>query len=214
MSPVRALPAELGAVRALIAEGLAEVNRAADDPEQFWIRSAITRLAAADATLADLLPRRRPRIASPAASLSRSSAAAALSATVLVAAVTAGGAALARAAGAGPGGALTVGGTLLLLTLYLAGSVRRREPTPTPPPPPDTPGLGLIAVPPALDRARVRLVSAALRRAGPANWPVPALRRAVAADPVLDRLAHADLLLCQAIDCLDRYLDDLEKDWP
>ncbi|BCJ42160.1 hypothetical protein GCM10010168_64620 [Actinoplanes ianthinogenes] len=202
MSPVRALPAELAAVRALIADGLAEIVRAADDREQFWIRSAITHLATADAILAELPGARR--------STSRRFAVA----TLMTAAVTAGGAALARAAGAGPGGVLAVCGAALLLTMYLARQVRPRGATPTLPSPPDSPGLGLIAVPASLERARGQLVSAALRRAGSANWPVPALRRAVAADPVLGRLAHADLLLCQAIDCLDRYLDDLEKQWP
>ncbi|WIM95208.1 hypothetical protein ACTOB_007289 [Actinoplanes oblitus] len=220
MSSARALPAELAAVRALIAEGLAEITRAADDPEQCWIRSAIERLAAADVTLAGVLARRFRTAASPPGTAPRVVARPAfvasfpLAASVVTASVTAAGAAVARAAGAGPGGVLTVCGALLLLALHVAGSWPRREVPPVPPPAPDTPGPGLVAVPASLERARVRLVSAALHRAGPANWPVPALRRAVAADPVLGRLAHADLLLCQAVDCLDRYLDGLEKDRP
>ena len=44
--------------------------------------------------------------------------------------------------------------------------------------------------------------------------PVPRLRVAARTDPTVRRLAHADLLLCQAIDCLERYLDDLAKGWP
>ncbi|MEU4428669.1 hypothetical protein AB0F81_49340, partial [Actinoplanes sp. NPDC024001] len=48
---VRALHAELNAVRALVADGLAEVTGAADDPGQFWIRSACARLTALDRVL-------------------------------------------------------------------------------------------------------------------------------------------------------------------
>jgi hypothetical protein len=201
MSSVRGLPAELCAVRALIADGLAEITRAADDLEQFWIRSAVARLAAADATLAGLTE-------SGAVPVSL------LITTAVTAGVVAGTAALARVAGAGPAGVLAACGLLLVAALHVTGLLRRRGVPPVVPSPPETPGLGLIEVPASLDRARVRLVSAALRRAGPVNWPVPALRRAVAADPALERLARADLQLCQAIDCLERYLDDLEKAWP
>jgi hypothetical protein len=65
----------------------------------------------------------------------------------------------------------------------------------------------LTALPEALARARVRLVSAALREAGSKHWRPPYLSRAVALQPVLFRLAEADMLLCQAIDCLEIYLD-------
>ncbi|BCY14232.1 hypothetical protein [Actinoplanes sp. L3-i22] len=196
MSPVRALPAELGAVRALIADGSAEIVRAAGDLDQFWIRSACDRLAAADAVLAGVLNRR------PAA-LS------VLATTIGTAAVAAGSAALARVLGGGLLVALGIA-ALVLIPVWLRP---RRSATPALPIASGPPGPGLTGVPLTLERARVRLVSASLRRAGRANWRAPALRRALGADPVLARLAEADLLLCQAIDCLDRYLDDLSKGW-
>lgn len=201
MPPARALPAELGAVRALIADGLTEVVRAADDLDQFWIRSACGRLAAADAVLAGLPGR-------------WSGARSGLITTVVTAAVAAGSAALTRAVGGGLPIALALTGLFLILAWHIAGVPRRRGTAATLPTPPETPGPGLVEVPFALERARVRLVSAGLRRAGRTNWRTPSLRRALAADPVLARLAEADLLLCQAIDCLERYLDDLSKDWP
>ncbi|MFI1992300.1 hypothetical protein [Actinoplanes sp. NPDC020271] len=201
MPSVRALPAEIGAVRALIADGYDEVIRRAGDLEQFWIRSACAQLAAADAELAAVPGRRTPVIS-------------VLTTTVVTAAVVAGSAALARATGGGLLAALTYSGLLLIMALHIAGVLRRRGTAPALPAPPDTPGPGLAEVPYALERARVRLVSATLRRAGRANWRAPALRRALDSDPVLGRLARADLQLCQAIDCLERYLDDLSKDWP
>ncbi len=201
MPPVRALPAEIGAVRALIADGFDEVIRESDDLDQFWIRSACGRLAAADAELAGLPGRFSPLLP-------------VLTTTVVTALVVAGSAALARVTGGGLLTALVVAGLLLIMALHIAGVLRRRGTAPALPPPPDMPGPGLTEVPSALERARVRLVSAGLRRAGRANWRAPALRRTLTADPVLARLARADLLLCQAIDCLERYLDDLSKDWP
>jgi hypothetical protein len=61
-------------------------------------------------------------------------------------------------------------------------------------------------------RARIRLVSAALRQAGAGNWAAPRLRRMIRTDQVIRRLAHADQLLCQAVDCIERHLDDQRKD--
>ncbi|MFC4068167.1 hypothetical protein [Actinoplanes subglobosus] len=71
---------------------------------------------------------------------------------------------------------------------------------------------GLAGVPDRLMRARVRLVSAALRHVGTAGWDTPQLRRAIRTDPMVRRLAHADQLLCQAVDCIERHLGDLRKD--
>ncbi|MDI6103178.1 hypothetical protein QLQ12_31680 [Actinoplanes sp. NEAU-A12] len=79
-----------------------------------------------------------------------------------------------------------------------------------PPTPADVPGLA--DVPDALLHARVRLVSAALRHVGADSWTAPQLRRAIRTDPVTRRLAHADQLLCQAIDCVERCLGDRRKD--
>ncbi|AEV87877.1 hypothetical protein ACWT_6866 [Actinoplanes sp. SE50] len=200
MSPVRALPAEVGAVRALIADGFAELT-GNGDVEQVWIRSACGRLAAADAVLAALLPR-------------RSALTSMLVNTAVTAVVVTLCAALATATKAPPAAVAMFSALVLAAALHLATVLRRRGVPPDLPPLPDSPGSGLVAVPFALERARVQLVSAGLRHAGRANWHTPALHRAMTTDPVLARLADADLLLCQAIDCLERYLDDAGKDWP
>ncbi|GAA0552186.1 hypothetical protein GCM10010172_38270 [Paractinoplanes ferrugineus] len=55
----------------------------------------------------------------------------------------------------------------------------------------------------ALTRARVRLVSAALRQVDPERWNAAHLARLARQDRVLSRIADADLLLCQAIDFLE-----------
>ena len=72
----------------------------------------------------------------------------------------------------------------------------------------------LAGVPGLLLTARVRLVSATLRQAGSGRWSPPELRHAARTDPAVRRLAEADLQLCQAVDCLERYVDDLAKGWP
>ncbi|MEV6342301.1 hypothetical protein [Actinoplanes sp. NPDC051851] len=203
--PVRSLPAELSAVRALVADGLAEIVGTAGDLDQFWIRTACSRLAEADAALAG-------------AAAAPSGPAPALITTLVSFVAVAGGAAIARAAGWSTAGTLVTAGALLSAALWVTVALRRRRPpvafTMPATAPGTTTGSGLVAVPEALLRARVRLVSAALRRVGSREWTTPALRRAIADDPVVARLADADMLLCQAVDCLERYLDDLAKGWP
>jgi hypothetical protein len=210
--PVRALHAELNAVRALVADGLAQVNGAAVDPGQFWIRSACTRLTALDGILVEVAG----GLATPAL---------AAAATVVSFGALALTAALAQAAGLAAGAVLIVLGLVLVTLAGTTFGVRRRvrvalgrrrlERAGTPPlgarPHDASAHIGLIVVPDALLRARVRLVSAALRQVGARHWTVPELRLAARTDPTVRRLAHADLLLCQAIDCLERYLDDLAK---
>jgi hypothetical protein len=265
---VRALPAELAAVRALVADGLAEIGDAGDTG-QVWIRSATARLTALDGVLTE--------------------AAGVLAAPVQVIAVTvatflvvAGSAAVSGALGLGSGGVLAVSGAALLITFMagprvsrhvytlvgrrrLALAAARMSPSPGRTAPSDAaparnaetgpagaaetglagvagpglagaagpglagaagPGLagaagtglagvagtGLAGVPDRLLRARVRLVSAALRHVGAGSWSTPELRRAIRTDPVVRRLAEADQLLCQAVDCVERHLGDLRKD--
>jgi hypothetical protein len=74
------------------------------------------------------------------------------------------------------------------------------------------PAGGLADVPEVLARARVRLVSAALREAGTKHWHVPDLRRAVAVEPTMVWLSRADELLCQSIDYLEEFLNGEGKD--
>ena len=64
----------------------------------------------------------------------------------------------------------------------------------------------LAEVPDELLRARVRLVSAALRRAGSGRWTVPVLVRLASDDRPIIRLAAADRALCQAVDFLEIHL--------
>ena len=71
---------------------------------------------------------------------------------------------------------------------------------------------GLADLPEVLARARVRLVSAALREAGSKHWQVARLRGAVAVEPTMRWLAQADQLLCQSIDYLEEYLAADGKD--
>ncbi|MBO3735966.1 hypothetical protein [Actinoplanes flavus] len=200
----RALHAELTAVRALVAEGLAGVGDAAG-AGQVWLRSACTRLTSLDGVLVEAAG----VVATPVWVV-------AVSAVTFAVVVLS--AAVAGMLGLGVTGALALPGTALLGALaagpwaarrvHIALGRRRLGPVPSPAPGAAT----LTEVSEQLLRARVRLVSAALRRAGADHWTVPHLRRAMRTDPVVRRLAHADLLLCQAIDCLDRYLGDLRKD--
>jgi hypothetical protein len=227
----RALPADLAAVRALVADGLAEMGDAGGTG-QVWIRSACARLTTLDGVLTE--------------------AAGVLAAPVQVAAVTvatflvvAGSAAFASALGLTGGGILAVSGLALLLLLAAVPYTGRRvlilvgrrrlalaavsparrpamaslpAPSPSDQPVRESPMLGrrpeagLVRATDRLLRARVRLVSAALRQAGAGNWTAQRLRRAIGTDPVIRRLAHADQLLCQAVDCLERHLVDQRKD--
>ncbi|MFC7527311.1 hypothetical protein [Actinoplanes sp. GCM10030250] len=212
--PGRALHAEIEAVRALVADGLAEVSAAAGDLEQFWIRSACLRLAAVDAALVEAAGRITVSVQVAVG-------------TVVSFGVVSGVAALGQVAGLGSGAVVVLAGVVLGVLvgtapmvghrvrvavgrrrLARAGRVGGAEPVGA-----GDAHIGLLVVPESLERARIRLVSATLREVGSGSWRVPQLRLAARTDPVR-RLAHADLLLCQAIDCLERYLDDLAKGWP
>ncbi|GIF35941.1 hypothetical protein [Actinoplanes xinjiangensis] len=210
----RPLPAELAAVRALVADGLAEIGDAGDTG-QVWLRSATARLTAFDQVVTEAAG----VLAAPTRLIL---------VTLATFLVVAGSAALAGALGLGSGGTLALSGTTLLImfaTIPWAGrhvytlTGRRRlaraaahlSPRPVRA---TSPEAGLAGVPDRLLQARVRLVSAALRQAGAGNWSAPELRRAIRTDPVVRRLAHADQLLCQAVDCVERHLGDLRKDPP
>ncbi|MEU4621364.1 hypothetical protein AB0G04_15515 [Actinoplanes sp. NPDC023801] len=231
----RTLPAELAVVRALVADGLAEIGDTGD-AGQVWVRTACARLTALDGVLTE--------------------ATGVLAAPVQIAAVTvatflvvAGSAAVAGALGLGGAGMPAVSAVALLILFTALPYAGRRVfamvglrrlaraaaspparlpvtalPAPSPSDPrnghepavPPGPGrrseAALVRVSDGLLRARVRLVSAGLRQAGAGNWDAPRLRRAIRSDPVIRRLAHADQLLCQAVDCLERHLRDQRKD--
>lgn len=208
--PGHVLHAELNAVRVLVSHGLAELG-AAGESGHVWIRTACARLTAVDAVLVEAAGVAPAPVRAVVLSVLAFGA-------VLLPAVAA------RAAGAGSAGTLVV---VALALVALAGVLpaaggrarravgrRRLARLPLPPVPGHPPHLGdpdLIIVPETLLHARVRLVSATLRHAGLSRWTVPQLRLAARTDPVTRRLAAADLLLCQAVDCLERYLDDLRK---
>ncbi|MEV6298939.1 hypothetical protein AB0M02_05965 [Actinoplanes sp. NPDC051861] len=240
--PVRALHTEINAVRALVADGLAEVSDATGDPDQFWIRSACLRLTAVDAALVEAAGTISAPVSVAAGSLITFGTVALVAAlaqaagfgtfvvvglvtVVLLGAVLLGAVRLgAVRLGSVSLGSVSLGSVLLGAVPFMrsrarAALGRRRLARAGLPDVAERPGsgladIGLIVVPESLERARVRLVSAALRQAGAERWTVPEIRLAARTDPALSRLAHADLLLCQAIDCLERYLDDLAKGWP
>jgi hypothetical protein len=224
----RPLPAELAAVRALVADGLAEIGDAGDTG-QVWLRSATARLTAFDQVVTEAAG----VLAAPTRLIL---------VTLATFLVVAGSAALAGALGLGSGGTLALSGTTLLIMFAtipwagrhaytLTGRRRLARAAARParaaarparaaarlslrPVRATSPEADLAVVPDRLLQARVRLVSAALRQAGAGNWSAPELRRAIRTDPVVRRLAHADQLLCQAVDCVERHLGDLRKDSP
>ncbi|BEL12068.1 hypothetical protein Q0Z83_102590 [Actinoplanes sichuanensis] len=203
---VRALSTELAAVRVMVADGLAEIGDAGD-AGQVWLRSATARLTAFDGVLTEAAG----VLAGPTRVLVLT-----LATFLLVAGSTA----LAGALGLGTGGVLALaGGTLLIAAAaapwasrHVYSLIGRRRLSRTTPGP--AAEAGPAGLPERLSRARVRLVSAALRQAGAGNWSAPELRRAIRTDPVVRRLAYADQLLCQAVDCVERHLGDLRKDSP
>ena len=71
-------------------------------------------------------------------------------------------------------------------------------------------GLGAVLEP--LLQARVRLVSAGLRQVDSRRWRSPYLAHLAAEHRSIRRIAEADVLLCQAIDYLEIYLDEHTKE--
>jgi hypothetical protein len=195
--------ADLHAVRALVAEGLGQLDSTLDD---YFVNSARHRLRDLDAMLV-----------AAAGGLSVWSRLA-IGVPLTFAAVWAASAG-AHAAGL-PAAWVIVAAVLVLMgvqslvgrvTDRISASVDRRRMARAPRPAQPfrvtvvTPGE-LTEVPDALPRARVRLVSAALRQVDRDRWRSPALLRLVRSDPRFSRIAEADLLLCQSIDYLQIYL--------
>ncbi|GAA1605091.1 hypothetical protein [Actinoplanes couchii] len=236
--------AELNAVRALVADTLAELT-AAGDISHLWIRAACTRLSALDAALTEAAG----VLAAPVQVL----AATTVTFLLVFLSTTVG-----SAVGLSTAGLVVTAAVTVLLTAAVTPWVSRRTAaalgrhrlsrSPLPhgierphlgtgrladpglrfpsgtndeahgkgriggsrgPLTGDRAGPGPAAIPDRLLDARVRLVSVAMRQAGPADWSAPLLRRAIRTDPVIRRLARADQLLCQAVDCVERHLDDL-----
>jgi hypothetical protein len=70
----------------------------------------------------------------------------------------------------------------------------------------------LAEVAEGLAKARTRLVSSTLRTAGSKHWRPAYLARLAKEDPTVYWLGEADIVLCQAIDYLEQYLDAETKE--
>ncbi|GIE80486.1 hypothetical protein Aph02nite_64360 [Actinoplanes philippinensis] len=228
---VRALCTELAAIRALVADGLGDIGDAGDTG-QVWLRSAAARLAVFDGVIteaAGVLAGPARVIVVTVAVFAVVAGSAALAAALGIGTLIGAGVALVILLAALPPaarGIYPVIGRRRLARVPLPRSSRPPAPPATSPSRswaaepaagrgPEVAAVsesGLAGVPDRLLRARVRLVSAALRQVGADSWTAPELRRAIRTDPVVRRLALADQLLCQAVDCAERHLGDLRKD--
>jgi hypothetical protein len=208
----RALHAELNAVRTLVADALTALDGKVDEPLLVVVDGARDRLREADrhlvAAAGGISPWAAfclyaPAVFAAAAATAAGSRAIGLPAAwviVTVVVVT-----------------LLVLVALVALTGRIAARVNSRRLARAPGP---APGRArsviddgrLTAVPEPLSRARVRLVSAALRQVSPGDWRSPYLRHLAAGDRVIREISIADVLLCQTLDSLDAALDE-ESRW-
>ena len=208
----RQLYGDLNAVRALVAEGLSHLDGTVGDLDQYWLNSARGRLRTVD----DLLVAAAGGLGGWART-----------GITGVALFLAGWATAAGTSALGFSPAWVIVTTVLVAILVdlplrraifpLADALDRRRLTraarparPLPLGPPRTDGLGPVLEP--LLQARVRLVSAALRQVDSRLWRSPYLAHLAAEHHSIGRLAEADLLLCQAIDYLEIYVDKHAKD--
>lgn len=201
----RGVHADLNAVRALVAEGRSRLDRAAAQPGQEWLTSVRDRLVVVDGLLVDAaggVPRWvwGAIVVVPVA--------------LVVWAVTA----VAEVIGIDPSWRITLAvvipagieaGLLRLARRVTPAFNRRRLAQVREPRPYEVKDDDLRE---PLLQARVRLVSTVLRQVDSARWRSPYLRRLVTDETTMNRLAEADLALCQAVDHLEIFLD--EKDTP
>jgi len=197
----RQLYRDLAAVRALVADGRDQLRESTGDLDQFWLNSARNRLATVDDFLISaaggLGPWARTLIGAGALAAGAAVTAPAVSALgfstfwIVVCAWAAG--AVAEA-------------VVRRRIAKVAPAFGRRRLARVAPAPARRPPGDLASLPDDLAKARVRLVSSALRVVGPSRWRPAYLARAAAEDPTVFWLAEADTLLCQAIDHLEQYL--------
>jgi hypothetical protein len=208
----RRLHADLTAVRALVADGRAELDRATGGVDHIFVTSARERLAELDELLVTAtggLPVAARAALLAAGSFVTVAAVAALATVADLPAVWVIVCSLVAAAIAEV--------PLRRLTFRLGDVLDRRRVTAVPlsrgpAAGPAVLGGDFVAVPEALVNARVRLVSTALRRVDPRRWRSPYLQRLALDEPVTGRIADADRLLCQAVDLLERFLDERGKE--
>jgi hypothetical protein len=193
----RQLYRDLNDVRGLVADGLARLEEISVGAEQYWVMSALARLRGMDGMLVSA--------AGGLSSWSRTLISAALAFPLLWAVAWGSG-----AIGAGPVWVIVL--TVLSLGLAMPGllwvtgrisrAVDRRRMGAAPPA--GEAGKGdLDEITEVLVRARVRLVSAALRRVGSRRWDAAHLARLARTDRAISRITDTDVLLCQAIDFLE-----------
>lgn len=219
----RQLYGDLNAVRALVAEGLSHLEGAAGDLDQYWLNSVRRRLRSVDGFLVAAAGGvgGLPRVAVGAAAMFLVGWATAAGTTALgfppvwVIVCTVPVAALTD---------LLVTMPARRLSFALGDAVNRRRLARAGRPAVGTPqGLrgfdqggpttdGFAAALEPLSRARVRLVSAALRQVDSRRWRSPYLSYLAAEHRSIARIAEADLLLCQAITYLESYLDEHTKE--
>ncbi|MEU4244317.1 hypothetical protein [Actinoplanes sp. NPDC026619] len=193
----RQLYGDLNDVRGLVADGLVRLEELAAGAEEFWVVSALVRVRGLDGMLV--------AAAGGLSAWSRTLISSVCAFPLLWAAAWAAGA-------VGLGAAWVIVLTVLVLgltmpgLLWLTGRISRVA---------DRRRMGaavrggeivkgdLDEVAEVLVRARVRLVSAALRQVGQRRWDAGSLTRLARQDRVVSRITDVDLLLCQAIDFLE-----------
>lgn len=195
----RQVCAELQAVRVLVAGGLERLEREnAPGDAPYWVESARLRLHGLDGVLV-----------SAAGGISAWSRA--LVGAVIVFPLVWGTAAGARAIGFGSAWVIVTAVVVLVaatlpiaaLTQRLSAAVDRRRMRRATARPRANPVSEKDEVIDVLLRARVRLVSSALRQVPSRYWRVAHLAGLATNDTSVNRISHADLLLCQAIDFLE-----------
>jgi hypothetical protein len=193
----RQLCGDLNGVRGLVADGLVRFEEIADGSEEFWVVSSLVRVRGLDGMLV--------AAAGGLSAWSRTLISAVIAFPLLWAAAWAAGA-------IGLGAAWVIVATVVALgvampgLLWVTGRISRQV---------DSRRMGaaprggdvvkgdLDEVAEVLARARVRLVSTALRQVDKRRWTAEHLTRLARTDRVISRIADADLLLCQAVDFLE-----------
>ncbi|GIF18228.1 hypothetical protein BJ973_008809 [Actinoplanes tereljensis] len=193
----RQLYRDLNDVRGLVADALARLEEISGSAEEYWVRSALARVRGMDGMLV--------AASGGLSGWSRTLISAVLAFPLLWAVAWA-------SAAIGAGSLWVIVITVLALgvampgLLWVTGRIsrlvdgRRMGAGPRA----GEAGKGdLDEVIEVLVRARVRLVSAALRQVGSRRWDAARLARLARTDRAINRIADADMLLCQAIDFLE-----------
>lgn len=239
----RRLVRELQAVRVLVRDGLDRLDAEAGDAEQFWVASARHRLVSLDDVLVSaaggLSAWSRTLISSAVAFPLLWAVATGVRALgtgsgwVIVTTVAALAVAMPALLATTAGISRAVNRRRMSRPHADTGRIpRQRDPEARPPAhdgaanggrrsaspawggsAPDGKGDRTEPIVDVLLRARVRLVSAALRQVPPKRWRVGRLARLAADDRSVGRIADADLLLCQAIDFIEIYGADRKPGW-